>query len=200
MRSSITTLLVSAGIPILLGAPPPQAAAPPLVAVKFLSLFDELRSAESRTGGAAPHVAFQLAESEINEYLRYSLRTTPRPGLDSVTVKLFPHNYVSTFTVVDFDAVERWRPGAIPALLRPLLQGKKSVWVDFRFQAAHSRLTFSVEKAYYQNTRLPALLVEKIIQIVAARQPERFDTTKPLPIPFGLTQLWSADRVIHGEN
>jgi hypothetical protein len=47
--------------------------------------------------------------------MRYALRTTPRPGVQSLTIKSsLPHNYVSTFTVVDFDAVERWKPGTIP--------------------------------------------------------------------------------------
>jgi hypothetical protein len=72
-------------------------------------------------------VAFRLNEGEINDYLKYSLKATPRPGLDSVTVKLFPNNYLSTFTIVDFDAVERWKPGTVPALLRPVLSGRKSI-------------------------------------------------------------------------
>ena len=121
--------------------------------VKFLALFDQLRAAEAqKTSGAAPHVAFQLSD-EIDQYPRYLLRATPRLGLDSVTVKLFPHNYVSAFTVVDFDAVEWWRPGTIPAVLRPLLSGRKSVWVNYRFQADNFRITFSVERAYYQDVR-----------------------------------------------
>jgi hypothetical protein len=168
---------------------------------KFLRLFDQLRTAAAHPPGLAPsHVAFQFSDAEINEYMRYALRTAPRPGLDSVTVKLFPHNYVSTFSVVDCDAVEQWKPGTIPALLRPVLKGKKSIWVDYRFQADRSRITFSVEKAYYQSLRLPAFLVEKMIQIVAARQPEKYNTSKPLPIPFGLKQVWTADHIIQGEN
>jgi hypothetical protein len=169
---------------------------PPPVAVKFLALFDQLRQAQSQ----AQHVAFRLTDSEINDYMRYALKTTPRPGMESVTVKVFPNNYVSTYTIVDFDAVERWKPGTIPTLLRPVLRGKQSVWVDYRFQAAGSRATFSVEKAYYGSIRLPAFFVEKMIHVVAARQPEKYDTSKPLPLPFGLRQLSTADHAIAGEN
>jgi hypothetical protein len=32
-----------------------------------------------------------------------------------------------------------------------------------------------VEKAYYGNLRLPAILVQQMIAIVAARQPEHYD-------------------------
>jgi hypothetical protein len=181
-----------------------RAATPPLPppeAQKFLHLFDQLRAAESaRTSGIHQPVAFRLTADEINAYLRYSLRAVPRPGLDSMNVKIFDHNYVSTFTVLDFDAVERWKPGTIPAILRPVLNGKKSVWIDFRFQAADTKVSFAVEKAYYNNIRLPAFLVEKMIGIVAARQPEHLDTSKPVPLPFGLRDLRTANRTMIGAN
>jgi hypothetical protein len=172
----------------------------PPVATKFLGLFDELRAAESSGAGGRRHVAFQLPDTEINDYMRYALRTTPRPGLESVTVKIFPQNYVSTLTVVDFDAVERWKPGTVPAVMRPVLSGKKTIWVDYRFRIDNARITFSVEKAYYQKLRLPGWLVEKMIEIVAARQPEKYDTSKPLPLPFGLRNLWTSGNRLGGEN
>ena len=175
--------------------------APPPVVAKFLTLFDQLRAADTpKAHGTPQHVAFKLSDSEINEYMRYSLHALPRPGLDSVTVKVFPANYISTFTVIDFDAVERWHPGTIPSLLKPVLSGKKSIWVDYRINANDFKISFSVEKAYYQSLRLPAFFVEKMIEIVAARQPEKYDTSKPMPIPFGLRQVWTIDHVIQGQN
>jgi hypothetical protein len=153
------------------------------------SLFETLRKGNA--------TAVQLTDAEINEYLKYSLRTSPRPGVEAVTVKVFPYNYVSTFTVVDFDAVERWKPGTVPVLLKAVLSGKKSIWVDYRFAANRGRATFTVEKAYFQDIRIPAFVVEKVIGIVAARQPEHYDTSKPMPIPFGLEQVWTQANVIH---
>lgn len=195
---TVAVLLSLCGWPLL--AQGASAPAPPVVG-KFLGLFDQFRSAEAQKGKpTAPHVAFRLSDAEINEYLRYTLKTTPRPGLESVTVKVFPNNYISTYTVVDFDGVERWKPGTIPALLRPMLNGRKSVWVDCRFQVDHALVSFSVEKAYYGDMRLPAFFVEKMIQVVAARQPEKYDTSKPLPIPFALRQVWTTDHVIQGQN
>ena len=177
------------------------ASPPPPVVTKFLGLFDRLRAEdEKRAQGTRQHVSFRLSDSEIDDYLRYSLHAIPRPGLNSVTVKIFPANYISTFTVIDFDAVERWHPGTIPVLLRPMLSGKKSIWIDYRINANDSRLSFSVEKAYYDSLRLPALFVEKMIALVAARQPEKYDTSKPIPLPFGLRQMWTTDHAIHGQN
>jgi hypothetical protein len=175
--------------------------APPAVVTKFLTLFDQLRAAQTqKTQGTPQHVSFKLSDAEIDEYMRYSLHAIPRPGLDSVTVKFFPANYVSTFTVIDFDAVERWHPGTIPSLLRSVLSGKKSIWVDYRINANNSKMSFSVEKAYYQSLRLPAFSVEKMIEIVAARQPEKYDTSKPMEIPFGLRQVWTNEHTIEGRN
>jgi hypothetical protein len=173
----------------------------PPAAAKFLQLFQDLREADAQKIPAARHhVSFQIYANEINEYMRYALRVNPRPGIDSMQVKIFAHNYVSTFTVIDFDAVERWKAGTIPALLRPILRGKKSVWIDYRFQAANSMVSFSVEKAYYNDIRLPAFLVQEMIRIIAARQPEKYDTSKPLPLPFGLRRVSTADQVVMGEN
>jgi hypothetical protein len=166
----------------------------------MLGIFRELREAETQSASARRHVSVTLTDGELNDYLRYALRTTPRPGLQSVTIKLFPHNYVSTFTVVDFDAVERWKPGTIPVLLKPLLHGKQSIGVDYQFAASNSKITFSVEKAYYDNIRLPAFFVGMMIQIVAARQPEHYDTSKPLPLPFGLRQVWTENQLLKCNN
>lgn len=178
----------------------PEAPPIPPVATKLLGLFQEFRDAQAqRATGKIRHLSFRLTSSEINDYMVWALRMTARPGVDSVNVKICSHDYVSILTVVDFDAVEKWKPGTIPGILRPVLSGKKSISVDYQFHADNSTVTFSVEKAYYGNIRLPAFFVQEIIRIVAARQPEKYDTGKPLPLPFGLRKVWTADRVVMGE-
>ena len=57
-----------------------------------------------------------------------------------------------------------------------------------------------MEKPCYQNLRLPAWLAERMIGIVAAQQPEKYDTRKPLPMPFGLRNLWTSGNAVGGEN
>jgi hypothetical protein len=192
-------LAASAALPCLAQSPP--AFPTPAAATKILTLFDQLRSAEAKRAQGSPvHVTFQLSDSEMNEYVRYALKITPRPGLESFSAKISAHNYVSTFTIVDFTAVERWKPGTIPPLLRPVLTGKKSIGVDWQFEARNSSLQFTVVKAYYENLRIPAFVVEKLIGIVAARQPERYDTSKPLTLPFGLRQISTSDHLLLGTN
>lgn len=173
--------------------PAPSVAVSPAV-VKVLGLLDRLRATFPQP------VSFHLTESEINEYLAFALRRTPRPGIESVTVKIFPHNYVSTFTVVDFDALNRWNPELIPIFLRPLLNGRKTIWLDYRFQIRNGRATFSIEKAYCGDVSLPPWFVRKLIQTVAALQPERIDTEQPFPLPFGLREVRTFEHAVAGHN
>ena len=178
------------------------AGAQPRAADKMQELIGRLQTAErqKQSGKVTSKVAFQLSDAEMNDYMRFALSRKPRPGLASLTVKIFPNNYVSTYAMLDFDAVEKWKPGTVPLLLRPVLTGRKAIWVDYRFRAANGTATFTVEKAYFGSIRLPAFFVEKMIAIVAARQPEHYDTTKPLPLPFGLRQVSTREHLVSGEN
>ena len=170
--------------------------AQPAAVQKVLQLFADLNQAQS----TKKKVRFQLTEAEVNEYLQHARQVNPRPGLDKLSVKFFPGNYISTFTVIDFDLVEQARPGTVPTLLKPVLNGKKEVWVDIRVNAANGAGTFSVEKAYFQSIRLPAFVVEKMINVVGARQKEQFDTSKPVPLPFGLRSVVTGDKTMSGQN
>jgi len=115
-------------------------------------------------------------------------------------VKISGNDSIATLAKVDFDAVERWHPGTIPAALRPVLKGKKSIAIDFHIHADNSALTFTVEKARYEDVALPGIFVEKVIEMVAARQPEKYDTTKPVPLPFGLRKIWTSEKTVQGHN
>jgi hypothetical protein len=167
---------------------------------KVLNLFQALDAAQKKGPKAAGHLRFQFSEAEINEYLAYASQAQPRPGIVSVTLKFFPRNYVSSYTVVDFNEVERWKPGTVPAALRPVLKGKKAIWVDIRFAVRNGAMTFRVEKAYFEKVPLPDFLAEKVIQVVAARQPEKYDTSKPMPLPWGVRKAWTSLGTAGGEN
>jgi hypothetical protein len=174
--------------------------APPPVAAKVLDLFDQLRHAQEHKGDPDTNVSFKPTDAEVSDYMRYALKTTPRPGLESVTIKFFPKDYVSTFTKVDFDAVEHWKPGTIPTVLKPFLKGKKTILIDIRLKAENSAMTFTVEKARYDDMALPAFFVVKMIQILAARQPEKYDTAHPLTLPFGLVRISTGEKFVQGHN
>ena len=163
---------------------------------KVLEIFTRLQAAQQKY----QPVQFQLTDAEMDEYSRYALTVTPRPGLRSFSVKVFPNNYLATLALIDFDALERWKPGTIPRLLKPVLNGQKSIQVDIRFQAAAGQSTFSIEKASFQDIRLPAIVVSQMVATLAARQPEHYDTSKPVPLPFGLKKAWTSGHTVFAGN
>jgi hypothetical protein len=169
---------------------------------KVLNLFNSLNQAQAvkASGKPSPKVGFTLTESEVNEYLRHARVVNPRPGLDNMRVQFYPSNYVATLVTIDFDAVEKFRPGTVPTLLRPILSGKRDVQVDVRLQPANGVTTFSVEKASFESIRIPAFVVEQMIAVVGSRQKEKYDTTKPVPLPFGLRTVSTELGKVSGAN
>jgi hypothetical protein len=72
--------------------------------------------------------------------------------------------------------------------------------VDLRFRQTTDWLVgLSVEKAYYQDLRIPAWLVQEMMRILAAHQPEHYDTDR-LMLPMGLRRVWTAGRTISAMN
>ena len=166
---------------------------------KMLGFFDSLRSAEA-AHRPVPHVETRFADGEVNEYLVYALRTAPRPGVKSIHIECADGNYIATTVVADLDALERWKPGTIPGALRWALSGTKTLRVDLRFRQTTDKLVgLSVEKAYYQDLRIPALVVYEMMKILAARQPEHYDVNR-LMLPMGLRRMWTTGHTISAMN
>jgi hypothetical protein len=194
MRSLILALALS------LSSMPPAAASGAVE--KMLDLFDRLHQAEAAQVAhrPVPRVESRFADGEINEYLAYTLKTTPRPGVKSIHVEFADGNCIATTVVADLDALERWKPGTVPGSLRWVLSGTKSLRVDLRFRQTTDKLVgLSVEKAYYQDVRIPAVVAEEMMKIVAAGQPEHYDTNHLL-LPMGLRRLWTTGHTISGIN
>lgn len=176
---------------LLLFAPPQD---PSPETRKVIEIFKQLRS------GSDPErvVSFRLTEKEINSYLSYRLAHAPRPGVRASSVRILPANYFSTRTVIDFDAIEKWKPGAIPLLLRPILAGSRNISLDFRLNPKNGQAALVIEKAAFESLPIPAFLAQEIVALIAARQAERYDTSQPLPLPFGLKTVWTAEGVLMG--
>jgi len=169
---------------------------------KMLGFFDSLRKAEREQAAhrAVPHVETRFSDGEVNEYLVYALKTAPRPGVRSIHIECADGNYIATTVVADLDALERWKPGTIPGALRWALSGTKSLRVDLRFRQTTDKLVgLTVEKAYYQDLRIPALVVQEMMKILAARQPEHYDINHLL-LPMGLRRMWTTGHTISAMN
>ena len=170
--------------------PPPPAILTP-ASSKVLDILAKLQATPRQP------VGFRLTDDEVNQYLVYALLKTPRPGIDSVAFQFFPHNYLSTLTVIDFDAIERWSPGLVPGFLN--LTGKKAIWIDFRFSVDKQNMSYTIEKAFYQDKAIPHFVAEKIVQLVGSQQPEHMGGQEML-VPFGLTRIQTGEHYIEAQN
>ena len=148
----------------------------------------------------AQKLGFEIPERAVNEYLAYSLRNRPRPGISSITVTLLPNNELSGVIEIDFKAVTGWNPEILPENLRPLLQGKMALRVNARFESRNGSLTFVLKDVQGPDGKaIPTKVMTDLLQAIGSRQPESYDMAKPIPLPFGLKRVWTEKQSACGE-
>jgi hypothetical protein len=143
-------------------------------------------------------VYFELPEYVLNEYLSYSLETVPRPGIEQVRVKLKGRDHASISVVFNLDRIGDWAP-ILPNLLRPILGKVRQLDFDILFEVRDSRVTFHFADSDGQEDAATNALLQTLIHVVMMHQPERYDTSQPIPLPFGLQRLWTTDSVLGGQ-
>ena len=145
-------------------------------------------------------LGFEIPERAVNEYLAYILRTRPRPGISAITVTLLPKNEISGVVEIDFHAVTQWNPEMLPEPLRELLKGKRAIKVNARIQSTNGTYTFVIKDVHGPDGNLlPNKFVTDLLQSIGSRQPESYDTAKPMPLPFGLKRVWTEKQSVCGE-
>ncbi len=145
-------------------------------------------------------ISFEIPEAEVNMYLAYALRFAPRPGIESLKVQLLPNSEVKATAVLDLDAVGRWNPGTVPVALRPLLSGRREIQLDAQWQVHQGVLTFTLKNAYGpEHKEIPRKVAESIIRSIGSRQPEQYDISEPIELPFGLQRVWTENQLLCGE-
>jgi len=139
-------------------------------------------------------VYFELPESDFNEYLAYSLHTVPRPGVEAAGIKLHAQNHVSVNVLVNFDRIADWAP-IIPSLLH--LSGKQVIGLNFVFAVQDAAVTFQVAEPAGKEPMMGRAL-QTLLHLLALHQPERYDTSKPIPLPYGLRRLSTTNGMLVG--
>lgn len=160
-----------------------------------------LRDLQDYTNGRrAQRVTFEFTEDEINEYLAYSLRIKPRSGVKGLAVRFFPDNEVSALATIDFASVQKWIDWLIPDALRPALLGaQRPVQVDIKFQASDGYGTFKLKNVIGPGSAtIPKATMEWIIEAIALHQPEWYDTTRDISLPFHLQRIWTSKQSLFG--
>jgi hypothetical protein len=142
----------------------------------------------------AQRVAFEFPEAVLNAYLASALKQRPRPGIESATLKILPGNRVSVDAVVDLDALDQRPKG-----MAEELKGAQPVAAELKFQVSNGAVKLTCDKFVLAGATLPPPVAAELIRILGAMQPEKFDTSRPVPLPFGLNRLSTTDGSISGD-
>jgi hypothetical protein len=149
---------------------------------------------------AEQKIGFEIPERAVNEYLAYSLRNRPRPGISAITVTLLPKNDVSAMIEIDFSSVKQWAPDILPEPLRPLLSGKRTLQVNAHFESKNSTFTFTLKDVHGPDGKpLANKIMTDLLQSLGSHQPESYDAARPISLPFGLKRVWTEKQVVLGE-
>jgi hypothetical protein len=180
--------------------PPPPSGESTAGVTTIQDLLASLGKYEQDGRPAKQKLGFEIPERALNEYLAYTLRTRPRPGIGAMTVALLPKNQVTSDVEIDFDAVQKWNPGIFPEILRPILSGKRSIHTDVKFESKDGFCSFSLKDAQGPDGKaIMNKIMSAVLQALGSRQPESYDTAKPIPLPFGLKRIWTEKQLICGE-
>jgi hypothetical protein len=170
-------------------------AKPVLELISSLSKFDQ-------DGREPDHkIGFELPEASVNDYIAYVLRTRPRPGVQKMRVSLMAHNQITFEAEVDFTAIAQWLSWTPPDALKSMLTGTQTVRLNLEFEARDGAVTLKWKDAFGPgNQTVPSPILTTVLQSLGAHQPEAFDTTKPIPLPYGLKRIWTDKHSLSGEN
>jgi hypothetical protein len=206
--------LVAVGFALILGAHAADqpAAKPEPVTVPHLSgettpwvqqvldLMDTLTKFDQNGRDPSRKLGFELPEKAVNEYLAYSLRKKPRPGLGAISVKFISQNEVSIAFEVDFDSLGQWTVQKVPDWLRPVMAGKPAMRMNVQFDASNGLLNTTFKGGVGPDgSPLPPAIAFSLLQALELRQPETVDASKPIPLPYGLKRVWINKGSVCGE-
>jgi hypothetical protein len=149
---------------------------------------------------AEQKIGFEIPERAVNEYLAYSLRNRPRPGISAITVTLLPKNDVSAAIEIDFNSIKQWVPELLPEPLRPLLNGKQTLQLNAHFESKNGSFTFTLKDVHGPDGKpLANKIMTDLLQSLGSHQPESYDAAKPISLPFGLKRVWTEKQAVLGE-
>jgi hypothetical protein len=189
-----THLLNFRTIPVLL------AAACALVAEQRLSApVEDMISTLSKYARAGlpsgQRVSFDFPEVLINSYLAFSLKANPRPGIESASVRFLPGNQIGVEAMLNMDVVA----AHLPKPNRSGLAGVQPAKVDLKFRTVDGKVTLTCERFILSDKALPEQLATGIVRVLGSIQPEKYNITQPIPLPYGLKRLTTSAGIISAD-
>ncbi len=150
-------------------------------AARVETIFQSLRTNAPPSQKATPNSTFRISENELNAYLALRYVQKPHSGLKSMGVHLLANNQVAVDTVVNVDDLKT-ENSALLKMITLLFSGDQSLHVEARLIFRGDTVTYELEQAELNGVTLPNSVVEKMIEILARRQTQKIDVTKPIPL------------------
>lgn len=177
-----------AAVPKPAPAPPPVPKTP-AEKVSFI-LQDYITQADVRMKGKnPPEKTIRLGEGDVNAYIQQAVKTKSRFGVNAVYVKFIGANYLGATTRIDFNKVKVEDQSLPVRMVRSVLSGERQIYVEGFVNTLNGKGQFRLEKAYFGSLRLPVYFIEKVIHFLGSRQNPPIDTSKPVPLPYGLKKI-----------
>jgi len=153
-----------------------------------------------QNGRVTERIGFEIPERAVNEYLAYSLRNRPRPGISSIRVTLLPKNDVAATVEIDFSSVLQWNSDIVPEPLRAVLSGKRTVQLNAHFESGNGTFNLTLKDAHGPDGKiLENQIMSALMQAIGSHQPESYDAARPITLPFGLKRVWTDKQSLLGE-
>ncbi len=150
-------------------------------AARVNAIFQSLRENAPPGKKAPPNSHLRITEDELNAYLTQEYISKPHSGLKSVVTHLLASNRVVADAIVDVDDLKT-ENSSVLKMITWFFSGDQALHVQAQLLFKGNTVTYQLEDAQLNNVTLPNALVEKLIEILARRQTQKIDVTKPIPL------------------
>jgi len=130
----------------------------------------------------------RFSEEEVNSFLAYDLSSDYHPCLKSLVFKM-EGGPVQASALIDFDQLAMASKQFLTRLIAGMFRGQHTLTMRGKIIAQEGKAHFELERAVFDETGLPNVLVEEIISTVGNRQKPPFDPLQPSEMPYGIEKV-----------
>jgi hypothetical protein len=150
-------------------------------AARVNAIFQSLKAKPPETRNSPKGSTIQITEDELNAYLEQEYRKKAHSGMKSASVKLFDGDRVAADSMVDVDEIKSDNSMGLK-MLTWLMSGNQMLHAEARLIFKDNTVAYELERAQLNGVTLPNVLVEKLIEVLARRQSQKIDVTRPIPL------------------
>lgn len=157
-------------------------------AARVNTVFQSLKENSPPSKRPPKNSTIRITEEELNAYLEQEYRKKPNSGMKSASVKLFDSDRVAADSMIDVDEIKTDNSMGLK-LLTWMMSGNQMLHAEARLIFKDNTVAYELERAQLNGVTLPNVLVEKLIEVLARKQSQKIDVTKPIPLSNSITHV-----------